>query len=558
MNQRGRSDNAQRAAGSFNNHEFDFGLGSAFARSSTSGSLNAQRHQNASAKNTYGGAGGGEGGASQKPSSSSSSSWTWSSSSAPSSSSASSTSSVPRSSQSSSASGALHAPSRSMVGDITGKTWGAMDNISRGTTGKSGLVSGLSRGASPDLFVDLLGSSRSYTPSSNSKPQQQALHAPKGSTFSNLEAMAASLPKGVPLKDMKVSRPYQTDEMGDFISADRVKKTNTEDEGWAAFESLSSSKPSSGSSDPAKVPQWPSPYSSGGDPFGDFEGIPSAKVSSFPATNTTADPFTASSYVAKSSSTSSDDFFNFASAAPAKAPAPKRADTSSFSNSIDVDPFAFLGSSKLSASQPINTQDVESDPFESVLGKVASASSQVKQVDPVLETLWGSTKSQPGLATQSVSDDWGVETNFGASDHTETTTELDGLPPPPPGVSGGLSKEKGLEYYKQGQFADAIKWLSWAEILLHQNGEASQIIEVLTCRSSCLKEAGEYKKAVADCSKVIELDNGNTAILLQRALLYESMEKYKLGIADLKEVLKREPQNRVANNTLARLKKMGD
>jgi hypothetical protein len=36
------------------------------------------------------------------------------------------------------------------------------------------------------------------------------------------------------------------------------------------------------------------------------------------------------------------------------------------------------------------------------------------------------------------------------------------------------------------------------------------------------------------------------------------MEKYKLGIADLKEVLKREPQNRVANNTLSRLKKMAD
>ena len=59
-------------------------------------------------------------------------------------------------------------------------------------------------------------------------------------------------------------------------------------------------------------------------------------------------------------------------------------------------------------------------------------------------------------------------------------------------------------------------------------------------------------------SQVIELDNGNVAIMLQRALLYESMEKYKLGIADLKEVLKREPQNRVASNTLSRLKKMAD
>ncbi|MCO5598277.1 hypothetical protein L7F22_052369 [Adiantum nelumboides] len=547
MNPRSRSDKAQRAAGSFNNHEFDFGLGSAFARSSASGSLNGQRQQNAAVKSPYGGAGGVA--AQKPPSSSSSPSWTWSSSSAPSSS-TSSSSAAAWSWQGSSASTALHAPPRSMVGDITGKTWGAMDNISKG---KSGLVGGLSRGASPDLFGDLLGASHS-----NASPQQQASQAQKASTFSNLEAIAASLPKGVPMKNMKVFKPYQTDGMGDFVSADSAQKTPTEDAGWSAFESLSSSKRSSASSDPAKMPQRPSQNSSSNDPFGDFQSVSSAKVSSFPATNTSTDPFAASSYVAKSSSSSSDDFFNFTSAATAKAPAPKKADTSSFYNSIDVDPFAFLGSSKVSASQPINTQTVGSDPFECVMGKVASTSSQTKQVDPVLEALWGPSDSQPGVATQSSSNGWGMETNFGASDYTETTTELDGLPPPPPGVSGGLSREKGLEYYKQGQFADAIKWLSWAEMLLHQNGETSHMIEVLTCRSSCLKEAGEYKKAVTDCSKVIELDNGNTAILLQRALLYESMEKYKLGIADLKEVLKREPQNRVANNTLARLKKMGD
>ncbi|MCO5611685.1 hypothetical protein L7F22_065943 [Adiantum nelumboides] len=558
MNPRSRSDNAQRAAGSFNNHEFDFGLGSAFARSSSSGSLNAQRQQNAAATSPYGGAGGGGGLAAQKPPSSSSSpSWTWSSSSAPSSS-TSSSSAAAWSWQGSSASSALHAPPRSMVGDITGKTWGAMDNISKGTNGKSGIVGGLSRGASPDLFGDLLGASRSNASPITSKSQQQASEAQKASTFSNLEAIAASLPKGVPMKNMKASKPYQTDEMGDFISADSAQETPTEDAGWSAFESLSSSKRSSASSDPAKMPQRPFQNSNSNDPFGDFQSVPFAKVSSFPATNTSTDPFAASSFVAKSSSSSSDDLFNFISAATAKAPAPKKADTSSFYNSIDVDPFAFLGSSKVSASQPINSQTAGSDPFECVMGKVASASSQTKQADPVLDALWGSSVSQPGLATQRSSDGWGMETNFGASDYIETTTELDGLPPPPPGVSGGLSKEKGLEYYKQGQFADAIKWLSWAEILLHQNGESSHIIEVLTCRSSCLKEVGEYKKAVTDCSKVIELDNGNTAILLQRALLYESMEKYKLGIADLKEVLKREPQNRVANNTLSRLKKMGD
>lgn len=565
MNSRRSSDNSQRAASSFNNHDFDFGLGVGLSRSS--GSLNAQKQQNA-AQNEYAGVGSGSrqasgGGASwaQKPSSSSasSSSWTWTSSS----SSSSSSSAAAWSWQGSSGSSALHAPPRSMVGDISGKSWGSMDNTSKGSNGKSGLVGGLSRGASPDLFGDLLGAARSDSSSLNSKPQQQAYK----STFSNLEAMAASLPKGIPMKDIRAAKAYQTEEMGDFVSASGTTKANSQaDAGWAAFEAISS-KSKSGFTDQSKMSQKPSQGSSSEDPFGEFQGVPSGKNTTPSSASINVDPFAASSKVntgvfsntSKLSAPSSDDFFNFASSAAssAKLQTPKRADTSSFSNSIDLDPFVFLNSSKTTASQPINTQSMESDPFESVLGKISNATTQKKPEDPIMESLWGSTKVQSNVETQKVVDDWGIETDFG-EDHAATTTELDGLPPPPTGVSATLSKDKGLEFYKQGQFADAIKWLSWAEVLLHQNGEISQIIEVLTCRSSCLKEAGEYKKAVADCSKVVELDDGNTAILLQRALLYESMEKYKLGIADLKEVLKREPQNRVANNTLARLKKMGD
>eukprot|EP00250_Pteridium_aquilinum_P010050 c19115_g1_i1 orf=167-1858(-) len=563
MNSRSNSDSSQRAATSFNSHDFDFGLG--FSRSSSgSGSLNAQKQQNA-AQNTYAGVGsgsgwasGGGGGASwaQKPasssisssSSSSASAWSW---------------------QSSSGSSALHAPPRSMVGDITGKSWGAMDNTSKGSNVKSGLVSGLSRGASPNLFGDLLGASTALASSLSGKSQQQASQGYKSPPLSNLEAMAASLPKGVPMKEVKAAKGYQAEEMGDFVSAGTKTNASSQDAGWAAFEAISS-KPKSSFTDQAKMPQKSSQHSSNEDPYGDFQGVPSTKATTPVATNVNVDPFAASSHMStnfsgnasKQSGSSSSDFFNFTSnaAASARAQTSKKADTPAFSNSIDLDPFAFLNSNKTAAAtHPINTQsDGSVDPFESVFGKVSSVSTRSKLEDPVMETLWGSAKPEPGFSTQSASNSWGIETDFGGGDNAEATTELDGLPPPPPGVSASLSKDKGLEYYKQGQFADAIKWLSWAEVLLHQSGESSQIIEVLTCRSSCLKEAGEYKKAVADCSQVFELDNGNTGILLQRALLYESMEKYKLGIADLKEVLKREPQNRVANNTLARLKKMGD
>lgn len=58
--------------------------------------------------------------------------------------------------------------------------------------------------------------------------------------------------------------------------------------------------------------------------------------------------------------------------------------------------------------------------------------------------------------------------------------------------------------------------------------------------------------------QVLENDGTNVSILVQRALLYESMEKYKLGSEDLRTVLKIDPGNRVARSTIHRLTKMAD
>ncbi|CAK9138943.1 unnamed protein product [Ilex paraguariensis] len=83
-------------------------------------------------------------------------------------------------------------------------------------------------------------------------------------------------------------------------------------------------------------------------------------------------------------------------------------------------------------------------------------------------------------------------------------------------------------------------------------------MEVLSCRASCYKEVGEYKKAVADCTKILENYGTITSVLVQRALLYESMEKYKLGAEDLRTVMKLDPGNRVARSTIHHLTKMAE
>ncbi|KAK9664705.1 hypothetical protein RND81_14G062500 [Saponaria officinalis] len=175
------------------------------------------------------------------------------------------------------------------------------------------------------------------------------------------------------------------------------------------------------------------------------------------------------------------------------------------------------------------------------------------------DILFSSTSATDGVAAggekmSGGDDEWG----FGGGHDNGGTTELDGLPPPPAGVSALTAKTKGLDNYKQGQYADAIKWLSWAELLLEKHGDTAGSMDVLSCRASCYKEVGEYKKAVADCTKVLSHDEKNVAVLVQRALLYESMEKYRLGADDLRTVMKLDPGNRVARSTIHRLNKMAD
>jgi hypothetical protein len=101
-------------------------------------------------------------------------------------------------------------------------------------------------------------------------------------------------------------------------------------------------------------------------------------------------------------------------------------------------------------------------------------------------------------------DDWvDVESDYVAGgDSGGTTTELDGLPAPPSGLTASAAKAKGMDNYKGGQYADAIKWLSWAVLLIEKTGKNAGIAEVLSSRASSYKEVGEYKKAIADCSKV--------------------------------------------------------
>ncbi|KAG2552063.1 hypothetical protein PVAP13_9KG442700 [Panicum virgatum] len=207
-------------------------------------------------------------------------------------------------------------------------------------------------------------------------------------------------------------------------------------------------------------------------------------------------------------------------------------------------------------------------PPQSAPAPTPAAAAANSSVDP-LDNLFASTTAAPTATAASNGggggdmfgemDGWvDVEAEFGGGDSGGATTELDGLPPPPSGLTISAAKAKGMDSYKGGQYADAIKWLSWAVVLIEKSGKDVDIVEVLSSRASSYKEVGEYKKAIADCSKVLDQDKENVSVLVQRALLYESTEKYRLGAEDLRLVLKIDPANRLARSTIHRLNKLAD
>ncbi|CAK8563718.1 unnamed protein product [Lathyrus sativus] len=394
----------------------------------------------------------------------------------------------------------------SMVGDIFGKSWGS--------TQPSGPSIGIVN-KNPNLFGDLVTSALGQGSSSSNVPLKNATPVSNKSSFS-MSNMASSLPKNS--NTPQSGSTWGSSSSGSFnLNANQKPNLGV---GVAASGSRIGIGIGTGTGTGIS--------SSNKDPFSSLGSFGSKTSSSL---NSAAKPQKVDS--------EDDGFGDFQNASK---PSSNAFPSSGGSVGIDVD---FTGSSAFSnRSPPVQASSGGGDPMDMFFSSSTASS--------------GGGGATASAAASSEIDDWGTEFGGGNHDVGGTTTELDGLPPPPAGISGSTAKSKGMDNYKQGQFADAIKWLSWALILLEKAGDGAGTVEVLSCRASCYKEVGEYKKAVADCTQVIGNNGKNVAVLVQRALLYESMEKYKLGAEDLRTVLKIDPTNRVARSTVHRLAKMAE
>ncbi|KAL5713161.1 hypothetical protein ACHQM5_015266 [Ranunculus cassubicifolius] len=406
----------------------------------------------------------------------------------------------------------------SMVGDIHGKSWAAKTpaNNNTSSTNSSGIV-----GKNPNLFSDLLGSalggknSGGNVPLKNAAPVGSVAGASKGSSSFSMGNVGDSLPKtGAGVKSG--NNWSSGGNLGSYSSVDSTKTGN--------FGGPSMKNVGLGTGNAVKK-----------DPFGSFVDFTSkkehgigSKVNATTATNGSKNSFNDNDF---------GDFQNAGTGKPNTASVPSNKKDGMGYNSVNNSKMNDFGNFDI----PIQTQSMGVDPLDALFqpssGKVQS--------------------DGPGNVPFSEMDDWDTDAGFGEGG-PGSTTELEGLPPPPAGVTSGSAKNKGLDSYKQGQHADAIKWLSWAVVLLEKAGDSVTIKEVLSCRASCYKEVGEYKKAIADCTQVLESDEANVSVLLQRAALYESTEKYKLGAEDLRSVMKIDPGNRHARSTIHRLLQLAE
>lgn len=389
-----------------------------------------------------------------------------------------------------------------MVGDIFGKTWSSST-----ATSSSSPSLGLPKSNNPDLFGDLVGSALNQGKNNSSGSSNVPLKSVKNSYS------MGSLNESLPNNDSgngSVKNSHSAENFGN-IGGGNGSSFNA----FGDFSNIGQTGKSIGGNKPMNSMSGIGSNAKK-DPFGSLMDFGVKKFStasdSMSSQNVKVENFT------KTSGTSSSFGANL-NAMPAQNP----------QKNDDFAPFGDFTTAKKSDAK-------DSDPLDAFFGSSNNASNS-------------SSNQQFGEMN-----DWEVE--FGSGDHNEATTELEGLPPPPSGVTSSVAKSKGMDNYKQGQFADAIKWLSWAVVLMEKNGGKGESDEVLTCRASCYKEVGEYKKAVADCTKVLEHDSTNVPVLVQRALLYESTEKYRLGADDLRTVLKIDPTNRVAKSTIHRLNKM--
>lgn len=113
-------------------------------------------------------------------------------------------------------------------------------------------------------------------------------------------------------------------------------------------------------------------------------------------------------------------------------------------------------------------------------------------------------------------------------------------------------KDKGNLLFKNQQWADAESIYSEALGLCPLSYTAERAV-LFSNRGAARVHLGAKDKAIADCSKALELNPQYLKALLRRAELYEQTDKLDEALDDYQKVLEKDPHNAAARGGAVRL-----
>jgi len=123
-----------------------------------------------------------------------------------------------------------------------------------------------------------------------------------------------------------------------------------------------------------------------------------------------------------------------------------------------------------------------------------------------------------------------------------------------------IAKEEGNWHYKESRYEKAIEYYTKA-LNLATNPEDKAVL--MSNRAACFmtNTTQNYNEAIVDCSNALEINPNYLKALIRRGQAYEAIEKFKLALQDMKQVLQLDPANTVASQAVHRitttLKKFG-
>jgi len=113
-------------------------------------------------------------------------------------------------------------------------------------------------------------------------------------------------------------------------------------------------------------------------------------------------------------------------------------------------------------------------------------------------------------------------------------------------------KEDGNEMFKSSQYEKAVEFYTRA-IALCTELELEDKAAMYNNRAACYSQHHNYVEVVKDCTECLKIQPNNTKALIRRGIAYEALEKFQLGLDDMRSVLLIDPQATVAQQASHRI-----